>query len=131
MAGKDECGRHAFRRDRLPQMADGGFIAGKLIEAHGDETSKDMGSANRLGSNCCQTSPYYLYDALVDFINGAFALDCDHTEGSRVAISWTRRRPGGKRGAFSFKSVSITSGDCDCALVAAARPLERAIEIRQ
>ena len=42
MGRQGECGRHAFRRDRLPQMADGGFIACKLIEAHGDETSKEI-----------------------------------------------------------------------------------------
>ena len=39
-AGKDERGRHALRRDRLPQMADRRVISRKLIEAHINETSK-------------------------------------------------------------------------------------------
>ena len=33
-AGKDERGRHALSRNRLPQMADGRLISRKLIEAH-------------------------------------------------------------------------------------------------
>jgi hypothetical protein len=33
-AGEDERGRHAFRRDRLAQMADRGRIPRKLIKAH-------------------------------------------------------------------------------------------------
>ena len=39
-AGKNERRRHAFRRDRLAQMADGGYIPGKLIEAHINEPNK-------------------------------------------------------------------------------------------
>ena len=42
-SGKDECGRHACRRDRLPQVADSRLISYKLIEAHVDETSKNKG----------------------------------------------------------------------------------------
>ena len=33
-AGKDERGRHALSRNRLPKMADGRLISGKLVEAH-------------------------------------------------------------------------------------------------
>ena len=33
-ACKDERGRHALSRNRLPQMADGRLISGKLVEAH-------------------------------------------------------------------------------------------------
>src|ERR1700693_4508507 len=88
--------------------------------------------ANRSCSNCCQTSPYYLYDALVDFINGAITVDCDHTRrftGGNLLV--LVEDPAVERGALRFEAVFIASGGRDCALVAAARTLERAIKIRQ
>src|ERR1700689_4508536 len=88
--------------------------------------------ANRSCSHCCQTSPYYLYDALVDVINGAIAVDRDHTQrftGGNLLV--LVEDPAVEHGALRFEPVFIATGGRECALVAAARTLERAIEIGQ
>ena len=88
--------------------------------------------ANRSCSNCCQTSPYYLYDALVDFINGAIIVDYDHTQrlpGSNLPVFV--EDPAVECRTLRFKTVFIASGGGDSALIAAPRARQRQIEIRQ
>jgi hypothetical protein len=73
-----------------------------------------------------------LYDALVDFINGAVAIDCDHTQrltGSNLLIFV--EYPAIESRALGFEPVFVLSGGRDGTLIAAPRALERKIEIRQ
>src|ERR1700683_1051121 len=94
--------------------------------------AKMKAPANRSCLDCCQTSPYYLYDALVNVINGTVAVDCHHarrfTGGNLLVLV---EDPAVERGAFGFEAVFIASRGRNCALVAAARTLERAIKIGQ
>jgi hypothetical protein len=73
-----------------------------------------------------------LYDALVDFINVAVAIDCDHTQrltSSNLLIFV--EHPAIEGGALGFEPIFVLSGGSDSTLIAAARSLEREIKIRQ
>jgi hypothetical protein len=73
-----------------------------------------------------------LYDALVDFINGAIAIDCDHTQrlaGCNLLI--LVEHPAVESGALGFEPIFVFSGGSDSSLIAAPCALEREIEIRQ
>jgi len=73
-----------------------------------------------------------LYDAPVDFINGAVAVNCDHTQrltGGNLLI--LVEHPAIERGAFRLKPVLIAAGRCDRTLVAPAGTCQAATKPRK
>ena len=79
-----------------------------------------------------QTFLYHLYDALVDFFNGAVAVDCDHTQrltGGNFLIFV--KDAAVESIVFFLKAVFIVAGGRDRTLVTVPCAGQRAIEIRQ
>ena len=75
---------------------------------------------------------YHLYDALVDFINGAVAVDCDHTQrlaGGNLLVFVEDAAV--ERGALLLKAVFVASCGRDRTLIALPGARQRAIKIRQ
>jgi hypothetical protein len=73
-----------------------------------------------------------LYDALVDFINGAITVNCDHTQrltGSNFPVFVEDTAV--ELGAFLLEAVFVASRSRDRTLIALPGAGQRSIKIRQ